>query len=177
MHSKRSITMWLRGVALLALIGVLAACRMGRGDWKVSEGQLLPDFELTTSDGSPFDSRSLKANAYVITRFATWCPPCQMELHALEERVWKPLREKGVMVIAVSSGEDPAKVKEYVAREGLTFLVLVDPDGEFARTVGGNSIPRMMILDRDRRIVRLAVGYSPQEINRTADELKKLAEQ
>lgn len=163
---------WL-GLFLLAVAFV--ACRGGLSDWKVSEGQLLPDFELQTTDGTNFDFRNLKANAYVITRFATWCPPCQIELKELEERVWKPLRDAGVMVIAVSSGEDPAKVKEFAEQRGLTFPVLVDPDGDFARTVGGNSIPRMLILDRERRIIRLKVGYYEPEFAKTVEEVKKLA--
>ncbi|MGC8741935.1 MAG: peroxiredoxin family protein [Candidatus Sumerlaeaceae bacterium] len=159
---------------VLLVIGILG-CRGGLSDWKVSEGQLLPDFELRALDGSTFDFRTLKANAYVITRFATWCPPCRVELRELESRVWKPLREKGVMVIGVSSGEEPEKVKEFVDREGLSFPVLLDPDGEFARTVGGNSIPRLMILDRERRIMHLKVGYYEPEFAKTVEQVKALA--
>jgi len=162
-------------VAIVVVLAVLAACRGGLSDWKVSEGQLLPDFELPTVDGRSYDFREIEANAYVITRFATWCPPCQAELRALEDLVWKPLREKGVAVIAVSSGEDPETVKQFVERHELTFPVLVDRDGDFARTVGGNSIPRLLILDRERRIVRLKVGYYGPEFVKTVEEVQKLA--
>ncbi len=165
--------------ALIAglVLGVmaLAGCRMmGYSDWKVSEGQLLPDFELPSLDGSTFDFRNQKANAYVVTRFATWCPPCRVELKALEERVWKPMREKGVLVIAVTN-EDPETVKKFVEREELSFPVLIDASGDFARTVGGNSIPRMLILDRERRIMSLKVGYYEPEFAKTVEEVKKLA--
>lgn len=169
--------MWCRWrlTAGFILIAALVACRGGFSDWKVSEGQLLPDFELKAVDGTTLDFRSLKANAYVITRFATWCPPCRAELRELEKRVWQPMRDKGVMVIAVSSGEDPEKVKEFAQREGLTFPVLADPDGDFSRTVGGNSIPRLMILDRERRIIRLKVGYYEPEFQKTVEEVQQLA--
>ncbi|MGB9690993.1 MAG: peroxiredoxin family protein [Candidatus Sumerlaeaceae bacterium] len=166
---------WGRGAILFLLAFSIVACRGGLSDWKVSEGQLLPDFELKALDGSTLDFRALKANAYVITRFATWCPPCRVELRELESRVWKPLREKGVMVIAVSSGEEPEKVKEFVDREGLSFPVLLDLDGDFARTVGGNSIPRLMILNGERRIMHLKVGYYEPEFAKTVEQVKALA--
>lgn len=159
---------------LLSVALLLLACRAGLSDWKVSEGQLLPDFQLQSTDGRTIDFRELRAKALVIARFATWCPPCQAELPALEQRVWKPLRDKGVLVMAVSSGESPDVVKEFVQRKNLTFPVLLDTEGEFARTVGGNTIPRTLLLDRDRRIVRLHIGYSQQAIDDLLSEISKL---
>jgi len=163
------------GWAILALGVVLTACRGGLSDWKVSEGQVLPDFTLSAVDGSTVTFNDLKAKSYIVTRFATWCPPCQAELKELETRVWRPYKDKGVMVLAVSSGEDPATVKQFVERHGLTFPVLIDQDGEFARTVGGNSIPRLMILNQERRIAHLKVGYYAPEFDGTVEQVKELA--
>lgn len=162
--------------AVLAVTAMcLLACRGGTSDWRVSEGQLLPEFTLRTPDGKSVSTSEYRGKILVITRFATWCPPCKIELGELQKRVWEPMKDRGVMVVAVSSGEDPQTVASYVEREGLTFPVLVDPSGEFARGVGGNSIPRLMLLDRDQYIRKLHVGYYEPEFQKLVKEVEALA--
>lgn len=143
-------------------------------DWNVRKGDPLPAFTLPDTEGNTVSLADFAGKPVLLVRFATWCPPCKVELAAIQKDVLPRFAGKNAAIVAVSSGEDAAVVRNFVKRLGLEFPVLIDEDGAYARAIGGSSIPRTALADRDHKVQRLTVGYSPRELDKMAQELESL---
>ena len=68
-------------------------------------------------------------------------------------------RERGLSVVAVSSDkEGAAVVAGFVEKLGVTFPILLDPDGSVATAYGARNLPVTFLLDRDGNVVAAAQG-------------------
>ena len=47
-------------------------------------GNLVPDFELKTVDGKAIKLSSLGGKKVILNYWATWCPPCKLEVPEIE---------------------------------------------------------------------------------------------
>lgn len=141
-------------------------------NWNVAMGDALPAFSLKDTEGNTVSLSDFAGWPVLLVRFATWCPPCKAELAAIQKELLPRFRGKSLAIVAVASGEDAATVRKFVKREGLEFTVLVDEDMSYARTIGGSSIPRSVLADRDHKIQRLMVGFHPRELETLANELE-----
>ena len=117
-----------------------------------------PDFRLVDLNGEPAELGNYR-NQYVLLNFwATWCPPCVAEMPALEQ-LFQRYRERGFVVVAVSSDvEGRSIVQPFIENLGVTFPVLLDPDGKVSATYGAKSLPVSFLLDRNGRVVAAAEG-------------------
>ena len=69
------------------------------------------------------------------------------------------LAERGFVVVAISSDvEGRSIVEPFIESLGVTFPVLLDPDGQVSAAYGANNLPVSFLLDRDGRVVAAAVG-------------------
>lgn len=73
----------------------------------------------------------------------------------------RDLKERGLVVLAVSIQESPAKVTAWVDKVGLAFPVFLDENGTVARAWRVTSTPTVYLLDRRGRVVGRAVGTKP----------------
>lgn len=124
----------------------------------------LPSVQLKTIDGQGIDTATLSNDGkpFVIDFFATWCKPCNRELKAINEVYADWQEETGVKVICVSidEGQDANKVKPLVNSEGWEYeTVLLDPNSDFLRAMGGQNIPYIVIVDGDGKIADTRNGY------------------
>ena len=96
---------------------------------------------------------------YVLLNFwATWCPPCLEEMPSMDA-LHRDYRERGLSVVAVSSDkEGAAVVAGFVEKLGVTFPILLDPDGSVATAYGARNLPVTFLLDRDGNVVAAAQG-------------------
>jgi len=124
----------------------------------------LPSLQLKSIDGSTVDTATLSNDGkpFVIDFFATWCKPCNRELKAINEVYADWQEETGVKVICVSidEGQDANKVKPLVDAEGWEYeTVLLDPNSDFLRAMGGQNIPYIVICDGNGKVVDTRNGY------------------
>jgi thiol-disulfide isomerase/thioredoxin len=113
----------------------------------------LPNIEAALLDGSQFKVE--KGKPLVIHFWATWCPTCKLEAPNIE-RVSKKYE---VLTIAVNSGDDK-KIKTYLKERGLTFKVLNDSDGKWARQFKVEAFPTTFIYDGQGELRFTEVGYT-----------------
>ena len=65
----------------------------------------------------------------------------------------------GFVVVAISSDvEGRSIVQPFIESLGVTFPVLLDPDGQVSAAYGAKSLPVSFLLDRDVRVVAAAQG-------------------
>ena len=76
----------------------------------------------------------------VLHFWATWCPPCKLELQLLS-RLAASSCGSDFEVLAVDVGEDVKKVRHFVRENELDLDVLIDPRGDVFRSLTGGGLP------------------------------------
>ena len=113
----------------------------------------LPQVEVTLLDSTSYTLQ--KGKPVVIHFWATWCKVCKLEVDNIE----RLSKEYEVLTIAVSSGEN-AKIKAYFKERGLTFKVVNDVDGTWAKQFKVEVFPTTFIYDGTGELKFTEVGYT-----------------
>jgi len=113
----------------------------------------LPQIEVALSDGSTYSAKEGKP--LLIHFWATWCPTCKLEASNIES----VSKEYEVLSIAVNSG-DNAKIQAYMKSNDLTFRVVNDEEGTWARQFNVEAYPTTFIYDENRVLKFTEVGYT-----------------
>ncbi len=103
-------------------------------------------------DGSFVSIRSYNGRPLWLNFFATWCPPCSVEMPQIE-RHYRLASRKRLAVVAVDQQESPAIVRRFAGARGLSFQVILD-GGSVARAFRISVLPVSVFVDA-RGIVRL----------------------
>ena len=138
----------------------------------------LPSVKLKTLEGKTIDTAKLSNDGkpFIISFFATWCKPCNRELNAIHENYADWQDETGVKVIAVSidQAHQIAKVKPLVDGAGWEYDVLLDPNGDFKRALGVNTIPHVFVIDGKGKIVDQRNGYTEGSEEHLIEKVREL---
>ena len=76
-------------------------------------------------------------------------------------QVQRELKGRGLVILAVSFEESPAKVSAWTKKVGLQFPVFVDEEGVAARAWKIRVTPTVFLIDRKGRLVGKAQGTKP----------------
>jgi len=120
------------------------------------------DFALDALDGRRVSLSSFRGKVVLLSFWATWCAPCQIEMPAMQA-LYEKMKPKGFEVVAVDIQEDRATVAAFLKKRGYTFPVLLDTTGDIAASYGVNAIPTNFVIDRAGRILAKAVGIDGPE--------------
>lgn len=96
-------------------------------------GAAAASFTLEDVEGKPHGLADQRGRLVVLHFATTWCPFCAAEAPHLE-RLHREYRDRGVVVWIVDVKEPADLVAPYARKFGLTFPVLLDPEGAVART-------------------------------------------
>jgi len=126
---------------------------------------LAPDFTLPTLSGEPLTLSSLRGRPVLINFWATWCPPCRVELPALQDAYNRYGDRIGF--VAVDVKEDRATVEPFVQQMGLTFPIALDGDGQVSgQLYQVRGIPTTVFIDAQGIVAARHVGpLSPAAID------------
>ncbi|GAB6156709.1 redoxin domain-containing protein [Desulfosporosinus burensis] len=126
----------------------------------LKKGNLAPDFELRSVDGKAIKLSSLRGKKVIVNFWATWCPPCRLEMPEMEKFYTKNKNE-GIEILAVNltkAEKSRADVPSFMEAYGITFPVLLDENGDAARLYDVSSIPASFIIDTQGVIREKIVG-------------------
>jgi peroxiredoxin len=119
--------------------------------------QQLQDFTVTGLDGAKVSLSSLKGKIVVLNFWATWCPPCREEMPSIQT-LWKATKDKAFTVMAVSVGEAPSTVKDFVKAKAYDYPFFLDQPGKVASLYGVQGIPTTYIVGKDGLAIARVVG-------------------
>jgi thiol-disulfide isomerase/thioredoxin len=139
----------LAGLALLGAgaLGVLALLNRPSPPSETM-AQALPDVTLLDASGAPVNLAELRGRPLLLNFWATWCPPCDEEMPALEA-LQRQQGSEGVQVVTVNLQETPDVVAGYLAARGLTLPALLDRAGELATELDVTYLPTTFFVDEE----------------------------
>ncbi|MDR1881972.1 MAG: AhpC/TSA family protein [Prevotella sp.] len=140
-----------------------------------SEGQPFTDLKGKTPDGKDAALADYAGKGkYVLVDFwASWCPPCRAEMPKLVE-AYKQYKDKGLEIAGVSLDKTNEDWVKGIGDLGITWPQISDLkywDSELAAAYGVNSIPHLVLLDKDGKII--ARGLSADKAVAKLTELLK----
>ena len=74
------------------------------------------------------------------------------------ERLHREFASRGLAIVGTNAREDRGAVGRYATELGLTFPLVLDPEGKTSNLYGVIGIPTTFVVGRDGRAVALAVG-------------------
>ena len=122
-----------------------------------------PEFAVHTLDGKWLRSSELRGRPVVLDFWATWCAPCKSSMPHMSA-IQSRYRDRGLIVVGLSMDDtDPASVRKFADRMGLTFRVAMADDQTLDSFGPIRGLPTTIFIDKHGRIVRRVVGYLDAE--------------
>jgi peroxiredoxin len=127
-----------------------------------------PAFHLQTLDGDTVSLEALRGRVVLVNFWATWCPPCRVEMPAFE-RIYRDKREQGFTIVAISTDRTgTAPVRRFLTERDLTFPAAM-ATADVVRAFGGvRALPTSFLIDRQGRIRHEVRGYFAEPALRLA---------
>ncbi len=117
-----------------------------------------PAFALADLHGEAVSLQSLRGKVVLLHFWATWCVACRHEMPKVE-RLWQQYRRQGLVVLAVNVDRGGAdSVRDYVREYGLSFPVVLDPQGELRNRYAVRALPTTYVIGRKGRILGRIFG-------------------
>jgi peroxiredoxin len=116
----------------------------------IIKGKLAPDFELNDLEGNPVSLSDLRGKIVMVNFWATWCPPCRIEMPHMQKFYEEHQSKDDVVILGVNLTPTEEKldaIRTFVDDQGLTFPIVLDPDGDVMQTYQVMAYPTTYILD------------------------------
>lgn len=121
-------------------------------------GSLAPDFELTdVNTGQPVKLSSLNGKPIWINFWASWCPPCKVEMPIMKQ-VYTKYKNQGLVIVGVDMREKVDEVKLFTGSNGYDWTFVIDSDGQVTDRYFVSGIPSHFFVGKDGLIKSIRVG-------------------
>ena len=139
-------------LVLITFVGVRMWPQIAAAAGVASADAAMPRLALTTLDGNPVTSESLAGKVVLLNFWATWCPPCRVEMPGFQ-RAYDRFRNDGFVVLGVSMDANGSEgVRRFLAERHITYPVAMATP-EVVRDFGGvRLMPTSFLIDREGRI-------------------------
>ena len=130
------------------------------------------DFTLPDLAGKPQKlSEYLKKGPVMLVFFTTWCPYCKKEIPTLKQ-VSREYGPKGLQLVAINAGlvDNLDNAKHYALQYRLPYVVLYDADGITSGQYGVRTVPKILYIQQDGKVVHTSRKVRTQAIVSLMDE-------
>lgn len=117
-----------------------------------------PDFTLKDLHGNLVSLKDLRGKVVFLNFWATWCPPCRLEMPTME-KLHKELGGRGLVILTINFQEGPEEIKEFFREHGLTFTTLLDRKSKVFGLYQAWSLPTTYLINKRGEIVGRVIGY------------------
>lgn len=134
-------------------------------------GQMAPDINLPSPDGTPIALSSLKGKVVLIDFWASWCGPCRKEMPNVV-KAYAKFKNKGFEIYGVSLDKEKDRWVEAIAKDGITWPQVSDLLQWGSSVVGLyniQGIPYTVLIDKEGKI--LAKNLRGDELDKKLTEV------
>jgi cytochrome c biogenesis protein CcmG/thiol:disulfide interchange protein DsbE len=148
---------------VLAVLGIVAVPRTPApaGVLIATVGKPAPAFVLEDLNGSSVSGKSLRGRPLYINVFATWCPPCRIELPAIV-RSYERFKRR-VAYLGVDEQEPSGKIGPFTRAMGIRYPIAID-QGQMEASYQAHSVPTSVFIDRNGIVRALYRGPIPEKL-------------
>jgi len=118
------------------------------------------DFTLKDMHGKKVTLSALRGKIVLVNFWATWCPPCRLEMPDLDI-IYTHFQSQGLVILSITD-EDAFKVVSAIGSWNYHPPVLFDTDGKVHKLFHVEGIPRTFVFDREGKLVAVAIDQRTQ---------------
>jgi peroxiredoxin len=123
----------------------------------VVPGTKAPEIEVRDLQGRAVSLSDYRGKLVFLNFWATWCPPCRDEMPSME-RLYKAMKDKPFVMMAVSVDTDVKTVQHFREAMGYTFPMLIDIEQRAASRYQTTGVPETFIISPDGQILYKIIG-------------------
>jgi cytochrome c biogenesis protein CcmG, thiol:disulfide interchange protein DsbE len=123
----------------------------------VLAGDTAPDFSIRTETGQTITPSNFGGKLLVLHFWATWCPPCVVEIPSLNQ-FQKQFASDGVVVLGVSVDQNAKAYSDFLKRFNVTFQTARDPEARISAEYGTFQYPETYIINREGKVVEKVIS-------------------
>ena len=130
-------------------------------------GDVAPAFSFVIDKDKTADIKDYHGKIVMLTFFATWCPPCRVELPRIQKEIWEKYSNNPKFVLfALDREESWDKTTPFKKVNKYTFSMTPDESRKVYGLFATQYIPRNVVLDEDGKVIYQSIGYSPDEFDK-----------
>jgi peroxiredoxin len=122
-----------------------------------------PDFALKDAQGNLIKLSDYRGKVVILDFWATWCPPCRMEIPGYV-KMYNKYKDDGLVIIGVSLDNDGwTPVRPFMKEYKIKYPIVLG-NREIANAYGGvSAIPTTFIINRKGEIVEKKIGARSEQ--------------
>jgi len=128
---------------------------------EIAVGQTAPVLTGKELDGSAFDLAAFKGKVVLVHFWATWCPPCQVEMPLLDD-FYKKYHGQGVELIGISVDRPRARDEVVTFMQKLSFPAALISDLDTNGFGNPPILPITYVIDKTGKVAAaLSTAQTP----------------
>jgi tetratricopeptide (TPR) repeat protein len=120
--------------------------------------RLVPEFELVTLAGDYLTTEDVRGKVLLLDFWGTWCPPCVAAIPSLRS-MSRRMEGDPFVLLSVSTDSDEAALREFIAKEKMTWPQVWDKGHQFTRKCQVQGFPTYLLVNHEGEILFTASGW------------------
>lgn len=118
------------------------------------------NFSGLTQNNTKISLSDYRGKYVILVFWATWCPPCRMELPHIQNLYEKYGKNMKDIVFIGMNDENHEEVKNFLEKNHINFPTIIGKQNVFPV----NAYPTMIILNKEGNLLDHAVGMIPEQM-------------
>jgi len=118
------------------------------------------DFTLRDINNKKFTLSELRGKIVMVNFWATWCPPCRLEMPDLDI-IYTHFQSQGLVILSITD-EQGLKVAPFISQMSYHPPVLFDSGGNVHKLFHVEGIPKNFVFDREGKLVAESIDQCTQ---------------
>lgn len=120
------------------------------------------DFSLKDLNNTSYTLSQFKGKVVVMSFWATWCGPCQVEMPHLQA-MYTELKDQGLVILGISADDarSSSQVRTIVNAKKITYPILLDTETKVVSTYNpAKTLPYTVVIDKTGAVADQHAGYA-----------------
>ena len=158
--------------SLLTML-LMAVCGHAQTE-KIVIDDPMPAISLNSEIYGSITPADLKGKVVLISLFATWCPPCQLELAEMEKTLYPKYKDHpSFKLLVIGREHTDAELKKYNERKKFSFPLYPDPERKAFSLFADQNIPRAYLFGKDGKLIYTSSGFKKEEFQVLMDKIEE----